>query len=322
MEHLQKVSLQLAKNERASSLEHYEPLVVTDGQLTGSNLAREYVMEPKLDGFRAGIIKRGSTVTIYSRTWKEQPGKLPHLERALTEVPHDFHLDGELVHLRGVEDGVPMVDFNRTARVMGSNAGRAQAEQMKHGKLVFVAFDLIGFDDQDWRRTKQSIRRAGLEMFWQNWLQKAYVALLPQVHENFAETYDRYISLGVEGAMLKAQDAPYDGKRSGAWRKIKSVETADVVVIGFTQGGGKYSDTIGAIQFGQYRDGELVRRGQCSGMTDDLRYAISASPDAYIGRVMEVKHFGYVSEAEVHGFRHPQFVRFRDDKKREECTWD
>src|SRR5690606_36916126 len=111
-------------------------------------------------------------------------------------------------------------------------------------------------------------------------------------------------------------------KRSSDLLKVKVEHTLDAVIIGFKPGEGKYADTIGAIEFAQYRNGVLEPRGFCSGMDDATRYAIGANPEAYVGRVIEVKHFGLVTEADLEGLRHPNFIGFRDDKAPDECEWD
>jgi ATP-dependent DNA ligase len=78
---------------------------------------------------------------------------------------------------------------------------------------------------------------------------------------------------------------------------------------------------IGTVDYGQYENGKLVYRGTCSGMTDDMRREFSNNGKDYIGRVMEIKHNGISSD---NGFRHPNFLRLRDeaDKAAVDCIWD
>jgi ATP-dependent DNA ligase len=137
------------------------------------------------------------------------------------------------------------------------------------------------------------------------------------------ETYAAYTLAGGEGMMVKNTTARYVGKRSTAWLKVKVEETLDAVITGYKPGQGKYFGTIGAIVFSQFdADGNLVERGACSGMDDATRYEIGNNRDEFLGKVIEVKHFGYVSEAEVDGLRHPNFVRFRTDKAAKDCVID
>ena len=125
---------------------------------------------------------------------------------------------------------------------------------------------------------------------------------------------------GGEGIIVKNIDSGYQmGKRSRGWIKVKAVQTADGVITGFTRGEGKYSDTIGAIVIGQYRDNIFVPRiTKISGMTDDMRYTIGSDPAAFKGKVVE---FAYQNKTDE-SYRHPRFKRFREDKNPRDCTWE
>lgn len=108
-----------------------------------------------------------------------------------------------------------------------------------------------------------------------------------------------------------------------------------------------YHHQIGAIKYGQYvphdkwvalgkpkahgyftetdQDGNevryyLVEMGQCSGMDSEFRQAISENRDYYLGKVIEVKANGRFEDTGK--LRHPQFMRFREDKNVEDCRWE
>lgn len=286
-----------------------------------------WVMEPKLDGFRATIHKHGGKVQILSRTGKSQAGKLPIIESIFEALPADnFILDGELVwfedNVRLVDDVfAPLGDFNKTMRVMGSGAVKAVQKQDEFGgsRMTFFAFDCLEVQGTSTLHLPQNERRALVETFVK-YVRGAYVRLTPQYGLSEA-LYERYVDLGGEGMMLKNTAAPYKQGRSGDLLKVKAQDTLDAVVMGFTPGEGKFADAVGAIVFGQYNAaGELEKVGQCSGFTDAQRYDMANRPEVYIGEVVEVKHYGMVTDAELEGLRHPTFVRFRDDKRPEECT--
>jgi ATP-dependent DNA ligase len=120
-----------------------------------------------------------------------------------------------------------------------------------------------------------------------------------------------------EGIVLKHLSHTYGNEK--LWVKRKKQATADVVILGFTAGKGKFKGLIGAIQFGQRRGSKIVECGQCSGMDDHTRSVVSWNPQTYLMRVMEIKHYG--REPSGH-FRHPQFLRFRPDKAPKDCAWD
>jgi ATP-dependent DNA ligase len=135
-------------------------------------------------------------------------------------------------------------------------------------------------------------------------------------------TYDGLDAIwarGGEGVMLKSARGLYrPGKRSSDWLKIKTVETADGVILGYNPGEGKYSDTTGSIIIGQYglplAPGRLLPVTNISGMTDEMRYSLGPE---HIGQVVE---FAYQKKTRD-SYRHPRFKRFRPDKDSKECTW-
>lgn len=78
-----------------------------------------------------------------------------------------------------------------------------------------------------------------------------------------------------------------------------------------------FNGWIGAIVFGQYKDGELVEIGQTSGIDDDTKEVISLHKEDYIGRVIEV---GAMEQLKgTFALRHPRFLHFRTDKNAEDC---
>ncbi len=292
---------------------------------TGKFAAPRWVMEPKIDGMRVGISKRGDTISLYSRTHKPQAGKLPHIEAALRGFEGDFNIDAEVVALTTLvetDQGLaPLGDFNRTMRIMGAKADKAAARQDAGEPLVILVFDAMSVNGEFIQDSPESDRRKTVEAIVAA-IDSPYVGIVPR-YEPDIETYQQYCDAGGEGMMLKDTNAGYVGKRRGHWLKVKVEITEDAIVTGFKPGKGKYADTIGAIIFSQYNaDGVLVERGACSGMDDATRYDIGNNPDAYLGQVLEVKSFGQATEAEhLEGLRHPVFVTFRDDKNPEDCTF-
>jgi ATP dependent DNA ligase domain len=74
----------------------------------------------------------------------------------------------------------------------------------------------------------------------------------------------------------------------------------------------------GAIQFGQYKDGKLIKVGDTSGISDENRKKFAENPDAYIGKVVEVGAMERIKK--TNALREPRFLRFRDDKNDFECV--
>lgn len=273
-----------------------------------------FVMEPKLDGFRIQLAITNGGVQCWTRSEKDASGKLVAAETAIrehTDALVGTVLDGEAVYVG--EDGV--CDFHLTASFMGSGTDVCVRKQRTTGKYVsFVAFDILMLSGNDCRGLPLQERRQLLERVV-SYIDSDHVRITEQAvptteqHRIFTEQYG-------EGSVVKDVRAPYSGGRSKASLKWKKVLDEDVVIMGSEEGKGKFAGMVGAVVFGQYREGVLVERGRCSGMTDELRQQLT--DDLPVGEVMVVTHNGVLAAG---GFRHPQFSHFRDDKSPEQCEW-
>jgi hypothetical protein len=116
-----------------------------------------------------------------------------------------------------------------------------------------------------------------------------------------------YLGKEVEGYVFK------DGQLLNC-EKWKPVKTIDLVVTGYKDGNGKYLGLIGAIEASTI-EGHVV--ASVGGMDDSTRIDLSDREDEFLGTVVEVA-YQYVGAGGR--LRHPRFVRWRDDKKADECT--
>jgi DNA ligase-1 len=289
-----------------------------------------YVAEPKHDGTRCLAIRRGDNVRLYSRSGQDYTEHVPHLVDELTELmPRWSILDGELAVLSGHfqvgRKRVPVTNFNTTMRIMGSAAERGRDLQYELKYVSFIVYDLLEWNGEDWTEFTQITRRKMLKSVFP--FGSEHLFLNPHFNdpERFRELFDTLIAHGVEGIIVKNESAPYalDGRPNKTWYKVKAATTMDMVVMGYTDGTGKYTGIIGAVEFGRMGpDGELIYVGKCSGMTDSIRREITANKDTCLGRVIEVKSNELVGSKEYRSPRHPQFVCFRTDKLPEDCTGD
>jgi len=280
----------------------------------------KYWHEPKLDGIRLQVHLEFGTVMSFTRASNDWTGKIAHIEAHLEQLDGlDLTvLDCEAVYL-DPDTGRP--DFQWTSSVMLSSPENAVRKQFDSGHaLSLVVFDIQVLNGTDVRHLDIEDRRELAASITEQHPNE-YLRLMWHA-EASEEQHLQYLDETGEGSVLKLKGAAY-GK---GWHKWKAVADADVVVMGSTPGLGKYEGKIGAIVFGQYKmlphvngakpTPHLARRGQCSGMSDEVRFAYS---DAWIGRVMTIEHYG-VHPTE--GFRTPQFKAFREDKPAEACVWD
>lgn len=262
----------------------------------------KYLMEPKVDGWRMQIDVTGDHIRVWTRTQHVADRKMPMVEhelRKLTPAHSSVRLDGEAVLID--ENGEP--DYILTARCLGSGTEVCIDKQHELGRyLTYFVFDILAVDGHDLRGMQLMERKIELAKLGLETDHLKPVLGKPPSHKLHAFYFDKY----KEGSVLKQVNSSYAGKRSRAWLKWKEIETVDVRIIGYKEGQGKFMGLIGAIQF-QAPDGTV---GYCSGMDDETRIFISDNQTTLLGRIIEIKHFGKL----VEGFRHPQFIRFREDK--------
>jgi ATP-dependent DNA ligase len=302
--------------------------------------SQDWVAEPKFDGFRLVAVVYETTVGFFTREMKRQDGKLEHIKEELMEkFPVGTVLDGEITAMRSGEGGKIDNRFEWVQSVMLSKPERAMSQQRDNNDwLTFMVFDILQWGKDDIRDQWLSIRRSVIEKkFVENHPWK-HVALSPHLAPS-ETTYNHLTALGFEGIVVKRLSSTYFEKK--AWYKVKAQHPIDCVVLGFTDGDGKYTGQIGALEFGQpwdetekglvnetkakefprYSiDGRIfVKRGQCSGMNDALRLEMTEKREELVGSVVEIAHMGIYPNGIT--TRHPQFKRYRWDKPVAEVKW-
>jgi len=267
----------------------------------------KYIAEVKLDGYRA-IFEDGE---FYSRLGNQLGDKVPHLVSLLSK--YNIILDGELC--------LPSATSNSSdvTRILGSLPEKAVARQEELGKLRYVIFDVLELGyavmtGLTWAQRRETLRR------WFTCVSDIEGIELSEVYEDKRGLLASVEASGGEGIMLKNVDSLYypDKRPESVWYKVKKHIIYDVVVMGFTEGKGKYEGLIGAIEFGLYKDGTLTYCGQCSGFSDALRNELTDNMESYENTVFEIKAMERTKDG---NFRHPVFSQWRDDKLPTQCLW-
>jgi len=290
-----------------------------------------WIVEDKFDGIRAQVHKSNGTVRIFSRTLNDVTRSYPEIAAAVSEMPGNFMLDGEIVAQRG-EQVLPFRYLQ--ARLQRKTIDDALLAEVP---VAYMAFDIMAAGDEFLIDEPLIERRARLAE-----------AIVPGLHVQVApftrlgeppsadELHDRFESSrsrGHEGVMLKRTDAPYHpGRRGKWWLKLKrELSTLDVVVVAVEWGHGKRAKVLSDYTFAvRGGNGELLTIGKAySGLTDaeiaqltqwflehqtgKRGYAMAVDPQI----VLEVA-FDIIQPSDLHesGFslRFPRIVRIRDDK--------
>jgi bifunctional non-homologous end joining protein LigD len=292
---------------------------------------KDWIFEPKLDGYRVLVVRAGNDAKLLTRNGNDCGSAFPEVQRAVAALPFQrLLLDGEVVALD--EEGKP--SFQRLQ-------GRARLRRpidIRHATVrcpvTYYGFDLLGFEDFDLRPLPLSARKAILGRVLPP---AGALRYLEHVEDEGEVLYREAERLGLEGVVGKKAASPYKAGRSPFWLKVRARKTADFVVVGFTAPKGSRGG-FGALHLADYLDGTLTYAGRAgSGFTDtqlgDVRRALEAQTrrePAFAGTVPAEKGTVWVEPtmvAEVEFtertdeglLRQPVFLRFRDDKRPEEC---
>lgn len=261
----------------------------------------EWVIEPKLDGWRIIAHRNANDVHVYGgRNASDYTGKLPYIEGVLARLPVDTAVDGELMADEGGSGGVQSVMF----------ANGEHDPSPASPPLKLILFDVLRVDGQDVRSLPWQERRALLE---------AAKFRGPLVYTSkpvpaSADAHDQFLADGLEGSVAKHTGRKYrSGSRSDAYVKIKPQTTADAIVRGFKPGTGSRSGGVGAFEIemlDEHGNPNGVRTRVGSGFTDALRAEIDADNAAWLDARIEIAHHGLGKTGKP---RHPVFLRRRDD---------
>src|ERR1051326_7301265 len=286
---------------------------------------RDWLYEPKLDGYRALAFVEAGKVHLRSRGGQAYETRYPEIARALTAEPVEAAVfDGEIVAVG--PDG--RMSFQRLQN------RAADPDSI----LRFYVFDLLYLDGYDLRDVPLRERKALLH---------AVLAPLGGLEE--VSVFDDGLGLyraaqaqGLEGVAAKRRGSLYEpAKRVRSWLKIKTSQSDEFVVVGYTEGSGRRTETLGSLVLGSYdASGKLRYAGHVgtgfdeTGLQDmlrrlkPLRRATSpldepaprggaASRTGGQGHWVEprlVAEIKYSERTDDGRLRHPVFMRVREDK--------
>jgi ATP-dependent DNA ligase len=326
-----------------------------------AKLAREiprgegWLYEPKWDGFRAIVFRDGDDLDIQSRDRRPLNRYFPELIPLLSDaLPKACIVDGEIVITR--DHGL---DFDALQLRIHPAASRV-AMLSEQTPASFFAFDLLAVGSTDLRRVALATRRRRLERALgpappsrsvRAGLKKpgSKVVVTPQTAD--PKTASRWLTdfagLGLDGVVAKRPDLLYlPGDR--AMVKVKLQRTVDCVIGGYRLS--KSGDGVGSLLLGLYDDsGALHYVGHTSSFKADERRRLlkelrpleggrsfgdgraPGGPSRWTGGrdtswvPLEPVLVCEVSFDRMQGdrFRHAAtFLRWRTDKRPEECTFD
>jgi len=237
-----------------------QPMLAGSAASVGEALATtgRASVEWKLDGARVQVHRAGADVRIYTRNLNDITDRLPDLAADVRRLPvADAILDGEVIGLHDDTDRPRR--FQDTMKAFGSSGG-----------LQAYFFDVLHVDGTDLLDVPLAQRRAALDEI-------AGLPVVPALATSDVDAAEAFardaLRAGHEGVLVKALDAAYQaGRRGKAWRKVKPVRTADLVVLAAEWGHGRRRGWLSNLHLGaRGADGSFVMVGKTfKGLTDQL----------------------------------------------------
>jgi ATP-dependent DNA ligase len=306
-------------------------------------IGEEWQYEPKWDGFRCLLIRKGDEVELQSKAGKSLSRYFPEVVAAAKALPSCV-LDGELA----VPDGAGL-SFDALLQRIHPAASRVQ-RLAAETPAVMIVFDLLQVeDDAALLNRPLRERRPALETFARRFFPRhGLFRLSPAtVAKRDAETWLAQAGSALDGIIAKRLDMSYRPGERTAMQKVKNYRSADCVIGGFRFNEGK--PVVGSLLLGLYdAKGKLDHVGFTSTIRQSEKPALTAkllrlvAPPGFTGDrpggpsrwatersgewqplkprlVVEVCYDHFSGGRFRHGTR---LLRWRPDKSPKQCTRD
>lgn len=206
--------------------------------------------EPKWDGFRCIVQRDHDRLTLWSRGAKDLTIYFPDLVESLAAaLPQRCVVDGEIVII--VDGRLEFELLQQRIHPAASRIARLSTEI----PADFVAFDLIGIDQDSLLHASSQDRRTRLEQAVDTTVERVH--LTPHTHDlDLARRwFVEFEGAGLDGVIGKPLDLTYQPDKR-AMVKIKHKRTADVVVVGYRlhKNSTDSEPLLGSLQLGLYDD--------------------------------------------------------------------
>jgi len=287
----------------------------------------DWAVEWKWDGIRAQLIRRQGNVWLWSRGEELITHRFPEIAAAATRLPDGTVLDGEVL---AFQDGRPM-PFSALQQRIGRQ--RQVAQVMRTVPVIFMAFDVLEYQNTDVREQPLEARRRTLEgLLGGGDVLRVSSHVTSATWGDLASLRGESRTRGVEGFMLKKRESAYGvGRRRGVWWKWKiDPLTIDAVLIYAQPGSGKRASLLTDYTFGVWQDDQLVPIAKAySGLSnaeiDELdrwirRHTVERHGPVRIVEPVQVFELGFeaIAPSNRHrsgiALRFPRMLRWRRDK--------
>ncbi len=284
----------------------------------------DYLFEPKMDGTRCILVKRGRRVYMFNRAEQDISYIYPHIKRSFERFNGEFVIDGEIICYN--ERGLP--DYRllmKREQVISKSAIDIRAEAIP---ATFVAFDVLELNGEALINKQLEERKKILKQLVKEGQHIERILFTDEGNE----LWELIRKNKMEGVMAKRKGSYYlPDQRSNDWLKIKNGKSIDAVIIGFVEGKNRSKNHFSSLILGLYKQGKLIRVGKVDNGLDDesVNFVMSKIKPLIIKKesgfvkikpelCCEVDYLELTKEKEL---RAPVFKRLRH-KPADKCTWN
>ncbi|MCW5824355.1 MAG: non-homologous end-joining DNA ligase [Cyanobacteria bacterium TGS_CYA1] len=196
-----------------------------------------FIYEPKFDGIRMLAFVKDGKCTLKSRNAKDITNDYKDIANKLARLKHDCILDGELGALD--ENGTPNFELWQQSKLGAKSID-----------LVYFVFDMLYFDG-DSLTSKPLIDRK--KLLKKTLVQSSNIQYVEDIKANGIKAYEACMENKLEGIVAKVSDSVYEsGRRSANWIKVKSTQSSEYYIIGYSKGTGGRAKTFGALHLAYF----------------------------------------------------------------------
>jgi len=203
-----------------------------------------WIHEIKYDGYRTLVFFEDGKVRLVTRNGHDWTNRYSALAKAFEKLPcKSAILDGEVV----VQDARGVTSINLLEQALSDGDSHS---------MTYFAFDLCYLDGHDLSAARLVDRKQALEGLIGPLIDaRSPVQFSDHVEADGEALFAQASRMGLEGIVSKKADARYVQGRTATWLKVKRVEVADFVVIGFLS---NMPRNASSLIVAEERDGELA----------------------------------------------------------------
>ena len=258
---------------------------------------KDSFIQPKLDGVRCYITYHGAFSRNHKRFMNAQH-ILDELRPLFNKYPN-IVLDGELYNHKYKDN------FNKIISLVRKQTP-SDAERNEAKVIQFHNYDIVETSPYIKRSFKQRKDMIN-DLNWEFNLKycKTVEAHEVSIIESATEWHKRFLELGYEGSILR-NNKPYENKRSYNLQKFKDFHDTEATIIGWVEGKGKRTGTIGKFLARDADGNEFGMPVMAKMPILEKMYDIA---EWYIGKTAT---FTYFQRTPSGSYRHPLFKSIRN----------